>query len=126
MQSNCFSLLAAPTAAPKAVSVSDVTLFDITVQWEPVECIYQNGDITAYSVRYGVHRSGNTQIMNVAGGTTTEVIITDLDPTTTYSIEVAAVNSAGTGVYSVVIIATTKGIIIISYTSYLLLFVLYL
>ena len=48
--------------------------------------------------------------MNVAGATT-EAIITDLDPTTFYSIEVAAVNSVGTGVYSATMSAITKGLL---------------
>ena len=38
--------------------------------------------------------------MNVSGGGNTAVIISGLESTTAYSIEVAAVNSAGTGVYS--------------------------
>ena len=49
--------------------------------------------------------------MNFAGGAITEAIITDLDRTTFYSIEVAAMNSAGTGVYSAIINAITKGLI---------------
>ena len=38
--------------------------------------------------------------MSVSGGNVTEATISGLTPSTTYSIEVAAVNSAGTGVYS--------------------------
>ena len=38
--------------------------------------------------------------MSVSGGSVTEVTISGLTPSTTYSIEVAAVNSAGVGVYS--------------------------
>ena len=52
------------------------------------------------------------QTIIVTGAITTEVIITDLDPTTMYAIKVAAVTSAGTGVYSAIIYANTKGIII--------------
>ena len=47
------------------------------------------------------------QTMNVSGGGTTETSITDLTPSTTYSIEVAAVNSASTGVYSEPLVAMT-------------------
>ena len=105
-----FSYLA-PSAPPTNVTISEVTYNSITILWGEVHCIRRNGDITGYSVQYGVHGSGSTQTLNVTGGATTEVIITDLDPTTTYSIEVAAVNSAGAGVYSAVIYATTKGIL---------------
>ena len=38
--------------------------------------------------------------MSVSGGSATEATISGLTPSTTYSIEVATVNSAGIGVYS--------------------------
>ena len=38
--------------------------------------------------------------MSVSGGDTRQTTIPDLNPSTTYSIEVAAVNSAGIGNYS--------------------------
>ena len=38
--------------------------------------------------------------MNVSGGTTTEITISGLSQDTSYTIVVAAVNSAGIGVYS--------------------------
>ena len=58
-------------------------------------------------MQHGVQGNMSTQIMNVSGGDTTEISITDLTPSTTYSIEVAAVNSAGTGVYSEPLVAMT-------------------
>ena len=51
-------------------------------------------------MRYGVQGNRNTQYLNVSGGSVTEATISSLMPSTTYSIQVAAVNSAGTGVYS--------------------------
>ena len=42
----------------------------------------------------------NKQTVNVSGGATTEVTISGLPASTAYIIEVAAVNSAGTGMYS--------------------------
>ena len=88
-----------PSAAPTSVSVSEVTSSSITVQWGEVDCIHRNGDITGYSVRYGVQGSG-TQTVSVSGGGATMTTISGLTPSTIYSIEVAAVNNAGTGVYS--------------------------
>ena len=99
----------APSAPPTSVRTSDVTSTNITVQLGPVNCIHHNGDITGYLVQYGVQGSGSTQTMNVLGGTTTEATISGLNSATTYSIEVAAVNSAGTGDYSNSISATTSG-----------------
>ena len=90
--------------------VTDVTSTTITVQWGPVEpCADQNGVITGYSVRYGsetVFVSGDS-----SGGMTT---ITGLSPSTTYSIQVAAETSAGTGVYSSAVDQLTKGAYIAS------------
>ena len=82
------------------MTVTDVNSSNITVQWESVPCIHQNGAITGYSVQYGVMGSGNTETMTVSGASTTQTTISGLNPSTTYSIQVAAVNSAGTGVYS--------------------------
>ena len=92
----------APSAAPTSVSVPEehVTSSTITVQWGAVDCIHHNGDITGYSLRYGVQGSGSTQTRDVSGGSVTEATISSLMPSTTYSIQVAAVNSAGIGVYS--------------------------
>ena len=104
-------LLAAPSAAPTSVSVSEVTSSSITVQWGAVDCIHRNGDITGYSVRYGVQGSavGDRTVEMVSGGDTTQTTISGLTPSTTYSIEVAAVNSAGTGVYSNAVYNLTEG-----------------
>ena len=72
----------------------------ITVQWGSVPCIHQNGAITGYSVQYGVMGSGNTETVTVNGASTTQTTITGLDPSTTYSIRVAAVNNQLIGTYS--------------------------
>ena len=85
----------APSAAPDSVSISEVTSSSITIQWEMVPCIHRNGDITGHSVQYT--GGGSTQTMSVSGGDVTEVTITGLTASTTYSVQVAAVNVAGTG-----------------------------
>ena len=81
-------------------SVINTTATSITVQWGMVPCIHQNGDITGYSVRYGVKTNGNTQTMIVSGASATDVTIQNLTASTTYMVHVAAVNDVGTGVYS--------------------------
>ena len=95
----------APSAAPDSVSISAVTSSSITVQWEMVPCIHRNGDITGYSVQYGI-QGQSTQTMSVdsKGGS---YEITGLQSSTTYSIQVAAMNSAGTGDYSDPYLITT-------------------
>ena len=92
------------------MNVSEVISTSITVQWGAVDCIHRNGDITGYSVRYGVHVNGSIQTVSVSGGGSTQTIIFGLTPSTNYSFEMAAVNSVGTGVYSNVIFQLTRGI----------------
>ena len=99
----------APSAPPTPVNTSDVTSSSITVQWGPVDCIHHNGDITGYSVQYGVQGSGSSQTVSVSGGATTETTITGLTPSTTYSIEVAAMNTINTGEYSDSLSVITEG-----------------
>ena len=48
------------------------------------------------------------QSVNVSGGAAAEAIISGLMSNTTYTIEVAAVNSAGIGKYSLSMTATTS------------------
>ena len=84
-----------------------MTSSSITVQWGAVDCIHRNGDITGYSVGYELQGSGSTQTMSVSGGNVTETTLFGLTPSTTYSIEVAAVNSAGIGVYSDAVMTKT-------------------
>ena len=105
----CVSL-PAPSAAPTFVATSSDSSSSITVQWGMVPCIHRNGDITGYSVQYGVVGSGSTQTMSVSGGSVTEATISGLRPARTYSIQVAAVNSAGIGLYSAPINQLTLGI----------------
>ena len=97
-----------PSASPKSVTVSDVTISSIIVRWGLVNCIQQNGEITGYSVKYGVQGDGSTQTVNVSGSDTTETTISGLNSSTSYTIEVAAVNSAGIGIFSNTIMEQTN------------------
>ena len=105
-----FLFLSAPTAAPESVTTPSVTSSTITVQWEMVPCIHQNGPITGYSVRYGVMGSGSSQNVTVSGASETGTIISDLMSSTTYVVQVAAVNGNGTGVYSNPTSQLTRGV----------------
>ena len=101
--------LPAPSAPPTIVSTSDVTNSSITVHWGPVDCIHHIGDITGYSVQYVVKENGSFQTMNVSGGATTETTISGLMASTTYSIQVAVVNTINIGVYNVPLFVITQG-----------------
>ena len=84
-----------------------MTSSSITVQWEMVPCIDRNGDITGYSVLY--IGGGGSDIVPVTGGGATMTTITGLRSSTDYFIQVAAINSAGTGEYSGVVMQHTDG-----------------
>ena len=91
----------APSAAPTPMSLGSTTS-NITVQWGAVDCIDHNGDITGYSVRYGVQGTaeGDRTVKMATGDSSGGMYtIPGLNSSTTYSIQVAAVNSAGIGVY---------------------------
>ena len=104
-----YILFSAPSVAPR-VNISEVTTSSITVQWGEVDCIHRNGNITGYTVRYGVQGNWSTQTVTVSGGGSTQTIVSGLTPSTNYSIQVAAVNSAGTGLYSDAVFLLTRGI----------------
>ena len=102
--------LEAPSAVPTSVCVSEVTSSSVSVQWGAVDCIHRNGNITGYSVRYGVQGSGDGDMtVEMSSGNSRGGMyqIFGLSTATAYTIEVAAVNSAGTGVYSSAMIAET-------------------
>ena len=100
-----------PSVAPLYVEVLVGNSTTVTVQWGPVDCVHENGKITHYSVRYRVmdsskHNSGGSGLNNgliemvsgdLSGGMTT---ISGLTKKTVYTVEIAAQNTAGTGVYS--------------------------
>ena len=91
--------LIAPSAPPTDVRVSVNSSTSITVQWGPVECIHQNGEITGYWLRYGEEGSSEVQMVSgdSSGGVAT---VSGLTRETVYTVQVAAVTSGGTGVYS--------------------------
>ena len=87
------------------------TSYSITLQWETVPCEHRNGDITGYSVKYGEMGSldnASETLINITGTSVTEATISNLMLDTNYFIQVAAVNNAGTGVFSNAIITSGK------------------
>ena len=92
---------------------SEVTSSSITVQWGAVDCIHRNGDITGYSVRYGVQGSAvGVRIVEMVSGDSSGgmYVISGLSAATMYTVEVAAVNNADTGMYSDLLTSVTSGI----------------
>ena len=84
-----------------------MTATNITVQWEPVNCIDRNGNITSYALRYRVQNTTLFQTLVVPK--IYKAVLSNLEPSTSYEIEVAAVNNAGIGVYSNIAVGKTIG-----------------
>ena len=106
---NTLHFLSVPSGHPINITTSDVISSSITIEWGPVNCIQRNGDITGYLLRYTAEESGIILNVSVSGGDTTKATISGLYAATTYSIEVAAVNGVGIGVYSAESIVITIG-----------------
>ena len=101
----------APSTAPTPMSKGS-TSSSFTVQWGAVDCIDHNGNITGYSLRYGIQGSveGNRTVEMTTGDSSGGMhTISGLSAATVYIVEVAAVNSVGTGVYGDPITVVTIG-----------------
>ena len=98
-------VISVPSAPPTSVKVTKVTGNTITIKWMSVECSHQNGEITGYLVQYRVEPSGKELVVNASD---TQITLPNLMPFTTYSIEVAAVNSAGIGNFSSAVMNVTR------------------
>ena len=81
---------------------SEVNYTSITVMWQSVACLQQNGEITRYSVRYTESSESSGPFM----ATTPSFTGSSLFPGTSYKFEVAAVNSEGTGPYEPHVVTT--------------------
>ena len=98
----------APTGYPRSIRSGTVTPNSITVHWEEVDCLDRNGAITGYVAR--ALSNGREEGTASVGGDDREATISGLTPSTQYIVQVAAVNSAGTGPYSPIALYGTEGI----------------
>ena len=98
----------APTGAPDGVSEVSVTANSITVQWGEVPCMDRNGEITGYTVDATLSGGMVIATENV-DGSARRGTVSGLNPTTAYTVTVAAVNSVGSGTFSDGISITTAG-----------------
>ena len=77
-----------------------------SVQWENVPCIQRNGDITGYSVRYGVLGNEGMETPTMVGSDILMTNLTGLVPDTSYLVQVAGVNGQGVGEYGEITVTT--------------------
>ena len=67
------------------------------MSWGEVTCLDRNGDITGYKLR--ITRTGQEERIVAVNGDQREATVSGVAPSTNYSVQVAAVNGAGTGPY---------------------------
>ena len=101
------------TVAPRSVTATVVSSTVISVQWDGLDpCRHVNGLIVLYRVQYTEVASGVVQSKDEAGEwnvMNAETSLTGLTPSTSYSIQVAAVNEEGdVGLYSDPLIRRTS------------------
>ena len=96
---------------PQSVMMSSVSFNNVTVQWGRVSCTDRNSEITGYTVRYGQTGSTTTVMESVSGTSDSDRMFTasGLIPRTSYTFEVAAVSSEGTGPFSTGTSVETSG-----------------
>ena len=97
----------APSGSPSSFRRAAITPNNITVQWGEIPCLSHNGVITGYIVR--ALRNGIVERTVSVGGNTSGATISGLIPSTTYGVQVAGVNSAGTGPFTSSISIRTEG-----------------
>ena len=106
--SGIFSLSTVPSAPHAGLTAFNVAPTSFSVQWETVPCIQRNGDITGYSVRYGVLGNGGVETPTMVGSDVLMTNLTGLVPDTSYVVQVAGVNGQGVGVYGEITVTTPQ------------------
>ena len=89
----------APSSPPQNVRVTGVDPASLMVAWQPPPEIDHNGMITGYEIQYTRDGSNNQMTRNVNSETARNILLR-LNPFVCYSVIVAAVNSAGNGVFN--------------------------
>lgn len=93
---NC-NLLAAPSAPPDTVYVTEIYSDSIELSWSTLPPEHHNGEIIGYNITVTAINTRETfTVFSVTNATT----ISSLVPFTSYSYSVAAVTVAGVGPYS--------------------------
>ena len=110
----CSSHYTAPGNPPRHLRTLSSHGRSVTLLWySPVSDALLGGPVTSYMVRLTSSSTGKTEERDVSqaiGQSSNSIMFTvgGLKPVTEYAISVAAVNAYGVGVFSSVVMATTK------------------
>ena len=97
-----------PGQPPQNVEVEVSGSTSLLVTWEPLSLTEENGVILRYIICVMGQGHDTAEYELIANSTATYLTIDNLQEGTMYSVRVAAVNSAGTGPYSIIIIIVTN------------------
>ena len=91
-----------PTGPPRDIRLMGTDPAMLSVTYTPPEPIFRNGDVTGYEIRYTRVGSDISEMRTVGGGSANgdrTSAIPGLVAFTNYSVQVAAVNVNGTGLF---------------------------
>ena len=91
-------MTAAPSMSPVNITVEATTSDSVTLSWSPPDVQSHNGVITGYLINVTAIATGETFQVS---STTTNLVIQQLRPFSTYLCAITAENSIGTGPYSI-------------------------
>ena len=94
-----------PSGSPTQLSLLSISHSSVNFSWNPIPLSSLNGEFVGYSVRVTETQAG-TSFLHTSSSP--HSFISNLSPYTNYSLEVATVNSQGTGPYSVALLFTTS------------------
>ena len=83
--------LIAPSGAPRNLQTTLVTEANISIRWDEIECLDQNGPIIGYTVLL------NGSPLSTTLPSVREFTLTGLSPRTSYTISVFGANAQGNG-----------------------------
>ena len=83
--------LIAPSGAPRNLQTTLVTETNVSIQWDEIECLEQNGPIIGYTVLL------NGSPLSTTLPSAREFTLTGLSPQTTYTVSVFGANAQGNG-----------------------------
>ena len=97
--------LSAISGSPRDLSARDTSSTTIDLQWDDINCLDRNTEITGYIVRYGPTTSNDRAQVTASGDgiwatAISRFTLTGLSPYTSYSIEVAGNSDFGHGPFS--------------------------
>ena len=78
----------------------------VSVSWDAIECMEQNGVITGYEVKFQKEEGGTDEELST--NVFENFTVDGLTPSTSYTFQVAGVNINGTGPFTNMLVITTN------------------